>query len=255
MGSSATDLDPIDVVAGEAVPATRRLAAIAWASFVLIGWAGLLVPSLIRSVKADFAQTDGGIGLFFFVGAVFYACGSFGGGLVTERIGRRPVLSIAAVLIGVGLALQATAPTWAIFLVAAAPAGLGSGVVDGGMNGLVLDLFRRRPGGALNLLHLGFSVGAATAPIVIGQLIGAGVEWRVIVAATAAWAVVIGLLFGLHVMPSGRHVRPAEGDSGAIPRARAAPAAHRPRARDRLLRLVRDRRVELAGPLPRLRLE
>ena len=145
VGSSATDLDPIDVVASEADPATRRLAAIAWASFVLIGWAGLLVPSLIRSVKADFAQTDGGIGLFFFVGAVFYACGSFGGGLVTERVGRRPVLSIAAVLIGLGLALEASAPTWTIFLLAAAPAGLGSGVVDGGMNGLVLDLFRRRP--------------------------------------------------------------------------------------------------------------
>ena len=121
MGSSATDLDPIDVVAGEADPATRRLAAIAWASFVLIGWAGLLVPSLIRSVKSEFAQTDGGIGLFFFVGAVFYACGSFGGGLVTERVGRRPVLSIAAVLIGVGLALEASAPTWTIFLIAAAP--------------------------------------------------------------------------------------------------------------------------------------
>jgi fucose permease len=214
VGSSTTDLDPIDVVAGEAVPATRRLAAIAWTSFVLIGWAGLLVPSLIRSVKADFSQTDGGIGLFFFVGAVFYACGSFGGGLVTERIGRRPVLSLAAILVGVGLALQAAAPTWTIFLIAAAPAGLGSGVVDGGLNGLILDLFRRRPGGALNLLHLGFSVGAASAPIVIGQLIGAGLEWRVIVAATAVWAVVIGLLFGLHVMPSGRHVRPAEGDPG-----------------------------------------
>jgi len=213
VGSSATDLDPIDVVAGEADPATRRLAAIAWASFVLIGWAGLLVPSLIRSVKADFAQTDGGIGLFFFVGAIFYACGSFGGGLVTERVGRRPVLASAAVLIGVGLALEASAPTWAIFLIAAAPAGLGSGVVDGGMNGLVLDLFRRRPGGALNLLHLWFGVGAATAPIVIGQLIAAGVEWRMIIAATAVWAVVIGLLFGLHEMPSGRHVRPANGDS------------------------------------------
>ena len=82
------------------------------------------------------------------------------------------------------------------------------------MNGLVLDLFRRRPGGALNLLHLWFGVGAATAPIVIGQLIGAGVEWRMIIAATAVWAVVIGLLLGLHAMPSGRHVRPAEGDSG-----------------------------------------
>jgi fucose permease len=219
VGSSATDLDPIDVQASEAVPATRRLAAIAWASFVMIGWGSLLVPSLIRSVKVDFAQTDGGIGLFYLVGAIFYAFGSFGGGLITERIGRRPVLSFASVLIGVGLALQATAPSWSVFLLAAAPAGLGSGVVDGGMNGLVLDLFRRRPGGALNLLHLGFSVGAATSPIVIGQLVGAGIEWRTILMTTAAVAVIIGVLFGLHVMPSGRRHRAVPGD-GTTPAAR-----------------------------------
>jgi fucose permease len=209
VGSSATDLDPIDAAAGEAVPATRRLAAIAWASFVLLGWAGLLIPSLFRSVKTDFDLTDGSVGLFYLVNAIFYAIGSFGGGLVTERIGRRPVLSTAAVLLGVGLALEAVAPTWTVFLVAAIPAGLGAGIVDGGMNGLILDLFRGRPGGALNLLHLGFSVGAATAPIVIGQLVGAGADWRAIILATAVWAVVIGILLGLHHMPSGRHDRTA----------------------------------------------
>jgi FHS family glucose/mannose:H+ symporter-like MFS transporter len=213
VGSSATDLDPIDTVPDEAVPATRRLAAIGWASFVLLGWAGLLIPSLFRSVKSDFDLTDSAIGTFYLVNAIFYAVGSFGGGFVTERIGRRPVLSTAAILLGVGLALEATAPTWATFLVAGVPAGLGAGIVDGGMNGLILDLFRRRPGGALNLLHLGFSVGAATAPIVIGQLIGAGADWRAIILATAAAAVVIGVLLGLHHMPSGRHVRSASPDT------------------------------------------
>jgi FHS family glucose/mannose:H+ symporter-like MFS transporter len=209
VGSSATDLDPIDVAAGEAVPATRRLAAIAWVSFVLLGWAGLLIPSLFRSVKADFDLTDSAIGTLYLVNAIFYAVGSFGGGLVTERVGRRPVLSIAGVFLGVGLALEATAPTWTVFLTAAVPAGLGAGVIDGGMNGLVLDLFRRRPGGALNLLHLGFSVGAATAPIVVGQLVGAGADWRAIILATAAWAVVIGIVLGFHRMPTGRHDRDA----------------------------------------------
>jgi fucose permease len=221
VGSSATDLDPIDAAAGEAVPATRRLAAIAWASFVLLGWAGLLIPSLFRSVKTDFDLTDGSVGLFYLVNAIFYAVGSFGGGFVTERIGRRPVLSTAGVLLGIGLALEATAPTWTVFLIAAAPAGLGAGIVDGGMNGLVLDLFRNRPGGALNLLHLGFSVGAASAPIIIGQLVGAGAEWRVIILATAAWAVVIGILLGLHHMPSGRHDRTAAA-SGTRPFARVS---------------------------------
>jgi MFS transporter, FHS family, glucose/mannose:H+ symporter len=214
VGSSATGLDPIETAAGEAVPATRRLAAIGWASFVLLGWAGLLIPSLFRSVKTDFALTDSAIGTFYLVNAIFYAVGSFGGGLVTERVGRRPVLATAAAVLGIGLALEATAPTWTVFLIAAVPAGLGAGIIDGGMNGLILDLFRRRPGGALNLLHLGFSVGAATAPIVIGQLVGAGADWRAIILATAAAALGIGVLLGLHHMPSGRHVKNATLDTG-----------------------------------------
>ena len=100
MGSSATGLDPIETAAGEAVPATRRLAAIGWASFVLLGWAGLLIPSLFRSVKTDFALTDSAIGTFYLVNAIFYAVGSFGGGLVTERTGRRPILSTGASAVG-----------------------------------------------------------------------------------------------------------------------------------------------------------
>ena len=208
MGSSAADLDPFEAVASEAVPATRRLAAIACASFLLIGWAGLLVPGLFRSVKAEFAQTDGGLGVFYFVGAVFYAAGSFGGGLVTERVGRRFVLAGAALLIGLGLAIQATAPSWEVFLLAAAPIGVGSGVIDGGMNGLILDLFKRRPGGALNLLHLFFSLGAASSPIIVGQLIGAGIDWRPIVLGTGLAAIVIGGLLASQVMPSGRRDTP-----------------------------------------------
>jgi fucose permease len=223
VGSSAASLDPIDAKVNEAGPATRRLAAIACASFLLIGWSGLLVPSLIRSVKADFGQSDAGLGLFYLVGAIFYAIGSFGGGLVTERVGRRFVLAGAAVLIGVGLALQATAPTWAVFMIAAAPAGLGSGVVDGGMNGLILDLFRRRPGGALNLLHLFFSLGAAGSPLIVGQLVGADLDWRTIVLGTAVAAVVIGLLLASQAMPTGRHVR-----TSVVDAAGGAPDRRRP---------------------------
>lgn len=207
MGSSAADLDPIDTLASEAAPATRRLAVIAWASFVLIGWVSLLIPSLIRSIQGHFTVGDADIGFLYFVGAVFYAAGSYGGGFLVERIGRRVVLSLAAVLMGVGLAIQGVAPSWTIFLLGAAPWGLGSGAVDGGMNALILDLFRRRPGGALNLLHLGFSVGAATSPFFVGQLVGRGVDWRLIVLASAAVAIVIGALLAGHAMPSGRHDR------------------------------------------------
>ncbi len=186
---------------------TRRLAALACIGFLLIGWSGLLVPGLIRSIKTDFVQTDAGIGIFYLVGAIFYASGSFLGGLLTERIGRRIVLAGAAILIGAGLALQAGAPTWLVFLVAAAPTNIGSGMVDGGMNALVMDLFRRRPGGALNLLHLFFSLGAAGSPLIVGQLVSAQVDWRSIVFGTAAVATILGLVLASQSMPSGRHIR------------------------------------------------
>ena len=84
--------------------------ALACATLLLIGWSGLLIPSLIRSVKTDFVQTDAGMGLFYFVYAVAYALASLGGGLLTERLGRRTVLTGAALLHGVGLLTLGTAP-------------------------------------------------------------------------------------------------------------------------------------------------
>jgi galactose mutarotase-like enzyme/fucose permease len=183
----------------------RRLLAIAYGSFLLIGWAGLLVPALIRSIEHDFAQTDAGLGLFYFVNAVFYAAGSFGGGFATERVGRRVVLGAAPVLLAAGLVTAGEAPDWGWFLLAALPIGLGAGIVDGGMNALVLDLAGRRPGQALNRLHLFFSIGASGSPFVIGQLVGAGIDWRTLLVATAAPAVAVGALLAGSRMPSGRH--------------------------------------------------
>ena len=100
---------------------TTIAAILACAGLLLVGWTGLLVPSLIRSIEPAFDQTDAGIGVFFFVNAVAYVGGSMVGGFLTERIGRRVVLPIAVSLIALGLAGLATVPTWELFLVADDP--------------------------------------------------------------------------------------------------------------------------------------
>src|SRR2546423_7634016 len=98
---------------------TSRIALLGYASFILIGWTILLVPSLIRSVEGAFGQTDAGIGLYYLVWAISYASGSFVGGLVTERIGRRIVLPASTLLLGLGLGGLAVAPSWTVFMLAA----------------------------------------------------------------------------------------------------------------------------------------
>ncbi len=181
------------------------VAILACLSFILVGWSGLLAPSLIRSIKLDFVQTDAGIGLFYFLSATGLASGSLGGGFVTEKVGRRPIIASAALLMGVGLIGMAVAGSWEIFLLAGLLLGLGAGAVDGGMNGLILDLFRHARGRALNLLHLFFSIGALAAPLAVGRVVEAGVAWQTILLASGLVALPLAGLIAFAAQPSGRH--------------------------------------------------
>ena len=178
---------------------------------MLVGWVGLLVPSLIRSIEPAFGQTDAGIGVFFFVNSAASAGGALGGGFITERIGRRVVLPAGVLLIALGLTGLAAAPTWEAFLLATVPFGVGMGTLDGGANGLILDLYPTSRGRALNLLHLFFSIGALASPLFVGRLLEAGAGWQTIILGTAVAALPIAVALAITHLPSGRHARhPAE---------------------------------------------
>lgn len=169
-----------------------------------IGWTGLLVPSLIRSIEAAFDQTDAGLGLVFLLYSLAYAAASFVGGPLTERCGRRVVIGGAALLHAAGIASLGVAPSWAAFVLLTIPAGLGAGVLDGGANGLFLDLFREGRGRAMNLLHFVFSVGALSAPLAIGALVEGGVAWEAVMIGSGVLPLLVAILFALVSVPSGR---------------------------------------------------
>ena len=191
-------------------------------TLLTIGWTGLLVPSAIRSIEATFAQSDAGIGLIYLLYSGAYAAGSFGGGPLTERIGRRRVLVAASILHGLGIASFGLAPTWGLFVASAALAGLGGGGLDGGSNGLYLDLFRTGRGRAMNLLHLFFSVGALSAPLVVGALIEGGVAWQSVFVGSALAPLGLAAWYAVAAMPSGRATHPSS-QSGADGAARSRP--------------------------------
>lgn len=190
-------------------PDRRRAVAavIGCAAFFLIGWSALLVPSLIRSIEANFGQTDAAIGTYFLISSLASATSSVGGGLLTERVGRRVVLSIAASLLALGLLMIGTVGSWELFLLAALPVGLGFGSIDGGVNGLILDLYPDSRGRALNLAHICFSLGALGSPLVVGRALEAGIAWEVPIIATALAAIVIAVGLAVGPLPSGRHGR------------------------------------------------
>ena len=188
-------------------PATAAILGVL--TLLVIGWTGLLIPSLIRSIEAAFGQNDAGIGLVYLCYSSAYALGTFGGGPLTERIGRRPVLVAAAALHGVGIGALGLAPTWGWFVASALLAGFGAGGLDGGSNGLFLDLFRTGRGRAMSLLHLSFSIGALSAPLVVGAVVDGGVAWQVVLVTSAAAPLAIAVGYAVAAMPSGRRPRTA----------------------------------------------
>jgi len=169
------------------------IAVTSYASFILIGWTGLFVPSLLRVIKADFDQSDAGFGLLYLLSALFFAVGALSAGLLAERLGRRVLLPLAALLIAVGLATQGLAPSWPVLLLGVALAGAGTGAIDAGVNGVIMDLSVSGKGSALNRLHLFYSVGALGAPVVIGQLVGLGLDWRLLAVGTGVAALILVL--------------------------------------------------------------
>src|SRR5512143_4285025 len=117
-----------------------RTGAVAWVAFALIGWRGLLVPSLLRSIESGFAQSDAALGAYFLVTSLAYAVGSLAGGPLLRRIGMRATLGLAGASIATGLIAQGLVPAWWLFVLAGVPSGLGAGMGEVGMNALYLDL-------------------------------------------------------------------------------------------------------------------
>lgn len=209
----------------------RRVILASYAVFALVGWTMLLVPSLIREIKADFAQSDAGFGFLYLLAALLFATGAFGSGALAGRLGRRVILPAAVLLTSAGLAIQVLAPSWGVVVLGAALTGGGAGMLDAGVNGVIMDLASEGRGSALSKLHLFYSVGALTGPLVVGALVGAGADWRVPVLFTGIVALaLVAPVRAVGSVPSRPRVRRdrTSGDSAATSAIGAAPSLRVP---------------------------
>jgi fucose permease len=203
--------------------------AVGYASFLLLGWTVLLVPSLIREVQRTFGQDDAGMGLAYLLNALVYVAGTMSAGLLAGRVPRRLLLAAGPGLVLAGLLTVAAAGTWAVFLAGFLLLGLGAGIIDAGVNALFMDLFAGRAAN-LNRLHLFFALGALAVPLAVGLSVGGGAPWQAVVLGTAAVALPITLLMATRRLPPAHPARTADegsaGDGGGPGR---VPSAARPR--------------------------
>lgn len=118
---------------------------------------------------------------------------TFPGGILSDKIGKRIVVSMGLALCSVGLAAIGVSSSFAGSFLSAVLLGIGAGVYEAAMNPLVLELFPERRAFALGSSHLCWGIGGFLAPLLVGYSYLRYLDWRLAFYVTSLF-VVVGLL-------------------------------------------------------------
>ncbi|MFJ4620451.1 MFS transporter [Streptomyces sp. NPDC088812] len=190
------------------------------AGFVLIGALQAFYGPAIPALREEFGLAPSAAGLALsahFIGGVV-------GVLLFDRLygrtGNRRILGASYLLMALGAAGFALAPTWPLALTAALLAGLGFGGIDYGLNQLFAVGFGHRSAALLNILNAHFGVGAILGPALIGA-VGADRHEVVFLAFALANLPLLLCLKGVR----DRAPRPGEADADADAESAAVPGS------------------------------
>jgi MFS family permease len=100
------------------------------------------------------------------------------GAVLSDRIGKKPVLQTAAGLMLTGASVWAVAHHVGWLFAGSMLIGMGGGIIEGVSTALLAELFPGRRKLVLNLSQVIFSLGAVGTPALLGLLLPNGVSWR-----------------------------------------------------------------------------
>jgi predicted MFS family arabinose efflux permease len=167
----------------------RLLAAVAAGWFLVLGMR-FVVPAVLPTIRAEFGVSNTSAGAAVTVLWLTYAAMQFPAGVYVDRIGERALLVGSALLSGVGLLGYLVSPTYALFVLATAGFGLGTGLY-GPPRGTVLSrTFDAREGVAFGTVMAAGSVGSAVLPLA-AAVVTTRYGWRVGLAAAVPFFVLV----------------------------------------------------------------
>jgi len=141
---------------------------------VILSLGGPILPSLME----DFALREAQAGILLASGSAGFLIGTLASGFLVDRRGLKEAFLLGQGVEMVSLGGYGMAPTFPAALAAALILGVGAGIIETTLNTLPTHMASQQAGSLMNLIHLFFSLGAFTAPLIIGTLLGSGWMWR-----------------------------------------------------------------------------
>jgi len=123
---------------------------------------------------------------------IFFAL--FACGFAAARIGKVRSLAGGLFALSIGYAVYALAPSYPAVLGASVIIGLASGMLEGLLNPLVVDVHPNDSGRYLNITNAFWSVGVLSTVVLAGDLLTRGVSWRLMLGFLSVASLVVGIL-------------------------------------------------------------
>lgn len=145
-------------------PGVRRLLFLLSLCSFLVGWDSLVTVPLAPEIADSFGVDAGRVGWLVSAYALAYLVSAPAAGMVSDRIGRRPLLLIGVAVLGASTGAMFWAPGWGSVLVLRFVAGIGAGITQPGVYAMVSDeVPEERRASALGIV-----MGMLTASTILG---------------------------------------------------------------------------------------
>lgn len=117
------------------------------------------------------------------------------GGLLSDLVGEKWVVSLSQAFLVVGFSMVSLAEhfstiRWGMLLM-----GFGGGFCEAPLTGLLSKAFPGEEGYALNLSQISFGLGASSGPFLMGFFLGQGVSWRLLYGISSLISFLLFILF------------------------------------------------------------
>jgi len=139
---------------------------IGYLGFISLGITNTIIGPAIPHLIEEYGLSFSLVGALFFIQGAFYFTSVLSAGVASDFFGKKPFLLIGASLMAVGLISFILGKTELSLFISVACIVTGVGALDGGLNGLFIDISGDQKGIGLGLLHMCFGIGALSGPLI-----------------------------------------------------------------------------------------
>lgn len=174
----------------------RYITYLSYAIMVLFAMGLTIVSPLLPEIAKTFSLSLAQSGMIFTANFIGFVIFILGGGVLADRIGKKPVLVFSLIGFSIGLSLFPLAPNFQIACLTMALIGGCGGILDSQVGALITALNPEKTGFYMNLTQIFFGLGAIAGPFLAAAAISYGYGWQLcyFILAGLSWLLTGGLI-------------------------------------------------------------